>query len=103
MKIFLESIYNHSNDLVTIVIPSRGDLENYVMSLETEYCKLYNHYPNKVTYVRYRDYKRDLNIETDSIIIIDPRCYLEEIKMRDEQLTKIYEEIKTIWNYNQNQ
>ena len=73
---------------ITIVIPSKIDIESYAFDFETRYYNKHGSMP-KVKYTSYECQK-----ENDEDYIIDPLCYKLEIKKRDSVLDGLLREIE---------
>lgn len=73
---------------ITIVIPSKIDIETYAFDFETRFYNKYKHNPN----VKYTIYKNNLTYDED--YIIDPLVYKLEIKKRDSVLDGLFREIE---------
>lgn len=88
---FLESLAIHNAPFVTVVYPSKWDMENYVLELENVF---YNRYKQSlvVKYLEYKEYLKSNNVEEQ--YIIDPLCYKILLRRHRKSLDNINEEIE---------
>ena len=93
---FLDSLHIHHGEAITIVYPNKWDMENYILDLEQEYSKKYKNNLCNVSYIDYGYYKKQFNIpgySLSDLYIVDPRCYLNELKRYD----LFFDEVEKLW------
>lgn len=83
----LDSLYQNKGQDIVIVYPNKWDLEDYVFDLESQYSKKYGERLSNVQYTQYRP-----NLSTSRKIIIDSRCYQQQIK----EYENVFEEMRKL-------
>lgn len=95
---FLELLHLHHKGQVRVIYPFKCDRENYVFDLENDYRNKYNQNLQSKN-IRYTDFfiykRREEEIKDDCTLIVDPRCYLQEIQVKDNILKEIVDKCKT--------
>lgn len=78
-KAFLEYVYNHRNEELYIIIPPKGDIENYVFNLEITISNIFgvSIINNKFHYILGNKLLDEIPTFTD-YVVMDPLCYLQE-------------------------
>lgn len=96
-KAFFEYIYNHKDEELYIIIPSKTDIEDYVLSLESIICKLFNVsiMNNKFHYILQSNMWIGIPTFLDNVIM-DPKCYQYEYDRLYNKLQDIRESLNSL-------